>query len=435
MITTKMLPNGLVPYDHQVEAAKEILHNRSAILAFDVGVGKTLTALLAGMAYHEHTGGKVVVVCPPSLITNWIRESKDLVEPIVCSSGKIPAPDMLTERFFLVADEAHYYQNISSQRTRKMLALANEADGTLLMTATPIRNYPSNIFPLLKMIGHPTGVNYAAFERMFCDGKKSGSSNLIDLHRQIAPSLILGSKDDYLYLPTFKRLMVPIEFFGVSKIIFSAALREMGEVYKQRVDDGVISRKGWCIVLLNHLRQATALGKSLKAVSIAKNALENGHQVVIFTNFIKSARYIERHLAISGVSALLGSTPKAQRQGLVDDFQSGQSRFFVMTRAGSAGINLQSGTVFISVDRTWSPFDMVQAEGRIHRNGQNKPCYSLWLQDKVIDPFLDRMMLRKYKAARTVLYGQADTMDGVGDPGVWAETLANFLFGYRELYK
>jgi hypothetical protein len=52
------------------------------------------------------------------------------------------------------------------------------------------------------------------------------------------------------------------------------------------------------------------------------------------------------------------------------------------------------------------------------------------LQDSIIDPFLDRMMLRKYKTARMVLYGTADTMAGVGDPGVWAETLSNFLFGY-----
>jgi hypothetical protein len=77
---------------------------------------------------------------------------------------------------------------------------------------------------------------------------------------------------------------------------------------------------------------------------------------------------------------------------------------------------------------------MVQAEGRIHRNGQQNPCYSIWLQDEVIDPFLDRMMLRKYRIARTILYGQADDMEGVGDPGAWAERLANFIFGYRMLY-
>ena len=429
------LPNGLIPYPHQAEAALDIFHNRNAILAFDVGVGKTLTALVAARLYHKVTGGKVVVVCPPSLITNWQRESQDLIDPIICSSGKIPSPDDFTERFYLIADEAHYYQNISSKRTQKMLALADKADGTLLMTATPIRNYPSNIFPLLKILRHPLGDNYAAFERRYCDGKQAGSSNLVELHSRMATSLILGSKEEYLSLPIFKRIMYPVEFSGAGLIIFEATMRRMNEVYKQRVASKTISGKGWCIVLLNHLRMATALGKSIKAVQIAKKALENGHQVVIFTNFIKSARYIEYNLAESGVSALLGSTPKAQRQGLVDDFQEGESRFFVMTRAGSAGLNLQQGTIFISVDRTWSPFDMIQAEGRIHRNGQNNPCYSIWLQDAIIDPFLDRMMLNKYRVARTALSGQADEMPGVGNPGSWAESLSNFIFNFKELYK
>jgi hypothetical protein len=357
-----------------------------------------------------------------------------LIDPIICSSGKIPSPDDFTERFYLIADEAHYYQNIDSKRTQKMLALTDKSDGTLLMTATPIRNYPSNIFPLLKMLHHPLGNNYAEFERRYCNSKPSGSSNLIELHSRMSASLILGSKGEYLDLPVFQRIMSPVPMVGAGKIIFEATMRRMVEAYKQRIASREISNKGWCIVLLNHLRMATALGKSIEAVRIAKKALGYGHQVVIFTNFIKSARYIEHNLAESGVSALLGSTPKAQRQGLVDDFQEGESRFFVMTRAGSAGINLQQGTVFISVDRTWSPFDMVQAEGRIHRNGQNNPCYSIWLQDAIIDPFLDRMMLKKYRVARTALYGHADEMEGVGDPGAWAESLANFIFGYRALY-
>ncbi len=74
---------------------------------------------------------------------------------------------------------------------------------------------------------------------------------------------------------------------------------------------------------------------------------------------------------------------------------------------------------------------MIQAEGRIHRNGQNNKCYSIWIQDQVIDPYLDHMMLRKYRVAREVLYGTIDTMDGIGDPGSWARDLSNFIFDYK----
>jgi hypothetical protein len=84
--------------------------------------------------------------------------------------------------------------------------------------------------------------------------------------------------------------------------------------------------------------------------------------------------------------------------------------------------------VSISVDRTWSPFDMIQFEGRTHRNGQTKPCYSVWLQDGIVDPYIDNMMMRKYKVARQVLHGNVDNMCGVGAPSDWAERLATYLF-------
>jgi SNF2 family DNA or RNA helicase len=424
------LPNGITPYDHQLDGAREALQQRRSINAFDVGLGKTLTSMIAMMEYQKHTGGKALVVCPPSLITNWQREARGLLELDVRSAGKVPLPDDINGRYFLVADEAHYYQNITSQRTQRMIQLASGADGCLLMTATPIRNYPANIFPLLKIINHPLGSNFEAFKRNFCGGKYSGSTNLLQLHGEIQASLTLGSKDDFLDLPSFTRKMIKVDFDGAAQIIFNAAFHEMRNLYRERVRSGEVSSKGFYIVLLNHLRQAAALGKTFRAARITKKALEAGHQVVVFTNFVKAARYLERHLHEAGVSTLIGSVPKARRQKLIDDFQDGVNHVFAMTRAGSAGINLQEGTVFISVDRTWSPFDMIQAEGRIHRNGQDEPCYSLWLQDSIIDPFLDRMMLRKYKTARMVLYGTADTMEGVGDPGVWAETLSNFLFGY-----
>jgi SNF2 family DNA or RNA helicase len=355
-----ILPNGISPYPHQLDGAKEAILARRSINAFDVGLGKTLTAMLVMMQYQRDINGRAVVVCPPSLIANWQRESHELLNLDVRSAGKVPLPNDIDGRYFLVADEAHYYQNITSQRTQRMIQLANEADGCLMMTATPIRNYPANIFPLLKIIQHPLGNNFEAFKRNFCGGKYSGSTNLLQLHAEIQASLTLGSKDDFLDLPPFTRNMIKVDFNGAAQIIFNAAFHEMRNLYRERVRSGEVSSKGFYIVLLNHLRQAAALGKTFRAAKIAKKALQNGHQVVIFTNFVKAARYLERHLYEAGVSTLIGAVPKAQRQKLIDDFQEGVNHVFAMTRAGSAGINLQEGTVFISVDRTWSPFDMIR---------------------------------------------------------------------------
>ena len=429
MIET-VLPNGMVPYPHQIQAAHEALQSRRFLFAHDVGAGKTLSAILAARTYQQQTGGKVLIVAPASLLTNWEREIDGLLDGIIVSAGKVPiADDFGDDKFYLISDEAHYYQNTSSKRTQKMVKLAKAAQGVLLLTATPIRNYPSNIFPLLKMMGHDLGKNFEAFKRQYCGGSLSGSSNLMELNRRIQTQMIVGDKKDYLDLPPFKRILKQIELHGVGRIMFDKMYYEKRAEYREKVKNKEISKQGFHIVLINHLRMATSIGKSFKAIEIAKSAIENGHQVAIFTNFNQSANLIDRWLDEYGSEMLNGAVPKGKRQGLVDTFQSGKSKVFVMTKAGSAGLNLQKGTVFISVDRTWSPFDMVQAEGRIHRNGQEHPCYSIWLQDSIIDPYLDGMMLKKYAVAREVLHGRRDTMDGLGNPGKWARDLSSLLFG------
>jgi len=435
LLTNGRLPNGWTPYEHQLSAADQIIQNRHALLSFDVGCGKTLTATMAGMAYQKLTGGRTVVIAPASLQVNWRRETQGLLDPSIHSAGKIPTLDDLgSEKFFLVLDEAHYYQNPSSKRTQAVRRLAQAAQGVLPMTATPIRNYPSNLFPLLKLIRHPLGENFDAYKRRYCDDKMSGSSNLMELHRLIQTKLIIAEKEDLLSLPPFDRFTKVVEFDAVGKYVFQKAFMDAKEQYKQRVADGTISDKGWHIVMINNLRQATAKAKAIYAVKLAKKAVDNGHQVIVFTNFKQSSNYIERWLDDYGANAVLlnGSVSKNGRQLLVDEFQSGNSKVFVMTRAGTDGLNLQKGSIAISVDRTWSPFDMLQWEGRIHRNGQENPCFSIWLQDGIIDPYIDNKMMDKYRTVRQILHGTVDDLDGVSSPRDWAERLSNWLFRPKE---
>lgn len=423
------LPNGIQPYKHQIDAANQILNEKSLLLSFDVGGGKTLTAIMAGMGYQALTGGKVVAVVPASVMTNWKRSLDGLADFSVHSSGKIPLPDDFgSDSFFLILDEAHQYQNIDSKRTNAVLALASHAQGTLPLTATPVRNYPSNLFPLLKIIGHRLGNHYGDYENKYCDGKISGSSNLRELSRLIQNKIIIADKEDLNDLPPFTRITKRVSFDTVGKLVFEETYYKLKNDYIERMKSGEVAERAWYIVMINALRLATAKAKAIYAARLANKAVYNGHQVAIFTNFRASASYIHRWCQDNDSLLLTGDVSKSNRQKMVDEFQDGRSKVFVVTRAGTDGINLQKGTMAISVDRTWSPFDMIQFEGRIHRNGQDKPCISIWLQDGIVDPYIDHMMLRKYRVAREALRGTIDTMEGVGAPADWAQTLADHLF-------
>lgn len=429
LLAAGRLPNGMSPYQHQIDAADRIMAEREILLSFDVGGGKTLTALLSGMGYNKLTGGKVVAVVPASLVEGWKRSAHGLIDLDIHSSGKIPRPnDYGSEKFFLILDEAHQYQNPQSKRTGAIQELAFQAQGVLPMTATPIRNYPSNLFPLLRLVGHPLGLSWKLYKETYCDNKHNGSSNLMELSRRIQNKLIIAEKEDLTDLPPFTRITKKVRFDTVGKLVFQSTFDKMKKEYIERVKSGEVSERGWYIVMINNLRVATAKAKAIYAVGLAKKAVDNGHQVAVFTNFKASANYIDRFCEEDNSVLLTGEVTKRNRQKMVDQFQSEESKIFVMTRAGTDGLNLQKGTISIMVDRTWSPFDAIQFEGRTHRNGQTKPCTSIWLQDNIVDPYIDAMMLRKYRVARQVLHGTIDRMDGVGAPADWAETLARYIF-------
>ena len=70
--TTAFVRSRLPPADYQVVAARHLLYNRGVIVAHEVGLGKTLTAILAAeMLLQNNLVDRVVVVTPSFLISNF----------------------------------------------------------------------------------------------------------------------------------------------------------------------------------------------------------------------------------------------------------------------------------------------------------------------------------------------------------------------------
>lgn len=94
------LPSGRTLFKHQEEAKVWLREHRRAILADDMGLGKSLTSLMAARAFEL----PIYVICPASLKINWGREAAMVgVEVTTYSWAKIPAPP--NKDFVLIADE------------------------------------------------------------------------------------------------------------------------------------------------------------------------------------------------------------------------------------------------------------------------------------------------------------------------------------------
>lgn len=74
-----------------------------------------------------------------------------------------------------------------------------------------------------------------------------------------------------------------------------------------------------------------------------------------------------------------GSTPPAKRQDLVDRFNrsppSNSFVFLLSAKAGGTGLNLIGASRLVLFDLDWNPATDLQAMARVHRDGQQRPCY------------------------------------------------------------
>jgi len=143
----------LAPHQRQAVHRIHVLleHFRGAILADEVGLGKSFVAAAVAAAARED----VEVIAPASLVAQWRDTLTDfgIDAPIITHdslAGDRFVPQPNRDRL-LIVDEAHGFRNSATQRYD---ALARRSIGAklLLVTATPICNSPADLFSLVTLI-------------------------------------------------------------------------------------------------------------------------------------------------------------------------------------------------------------------------------------------------------------------------------------------
>jgi len=122
-----------------------------------------------------------------------------------------------------------------------------------------------------------------------------------------------------------------------------------------------------------------ALVKLLKSDSVLKK-----HKVLIFSEFMATARYLKKQLADAGISGVdeVDSSDKRDRGDIIKRFapyyndsssaqlaEKGKDeiRVLISTDVLSEGLNLQDGTRLINYDLHWNPVRLMQRIGRVDR--------------------------------------------------------------------
>ena len=124
------------------------------------------------------------------------------------------------------------------------------------------------------------------------------------------------------------------------------------------------------------LAKAVALRKDLSELRQAEPAM----RAVVFTQYLDLHEASVRGLEQDGFEVLqfTGSSSSRERDDAIRQFQdtsNGKPAVFVITlRSGNVGITLTAASRVYLLEPSLDPAVEVQAAGRIHRLGQNKPC-------------------------------------------------------------
>ncbi len=391
------------PMDHQKVAIEKLLSNDKFILADDMGVGKTTSAVIAAL---ESNVKKILIVCPASLKINWEREIKnytdrrilivegrkwgstfdfyiinyDIVKNYHTTEKSEDSDDyklLVNEKFDLaIIDEAHYISNPAANRTKLLNDVLETIPKVWLLTGTPMTSRPINYFNLLKIVDSPLTLNWQSYVKRYCKGYQfrvggrkiwntSGASNLDELRERTKNIVLRRLKTDVLDLP--EKIIIPI-FLEMKSTFYDEELEEFMRITKDKKDKENIS------VTINRLmkiRQVIAIEKVPYTCELIDKFIEQGKKVIVFTNFTMSLDMLHEKYKKNSVT-LDGRMSKDKRQESVDRFQSEDKiKIFISNiKAGGVGITLTAAEGVIMNDLSFVPADHNQAEDRSYRYGQ-----------------------------------------------------------------
>ena len=413
------LPDGRSLFAHQRAAARWLLARRGAVLADAMGLGKTLTALAAARAMVRAADCRIVVVAPAGLHQHWRQEASALqLQLELLSWARLPA-ELPPAGTVLIADEAHYAQNLQASRTQAFLRLSRHPRlrAVWLLSGTPMKNgRPVQLFPLLAAIGHPLAVDQRAFEERYCQGhwlerggkrqwQAMGATHLEELQRLTRPLVLHRRKQDCLDLPPKQRLMVPVSLSEAEGQGFQHRLQLKVDDYRSRAAAGLVRRDAEVLAVFTALRQISAEYKLPAAMALVQRLLAAGEAVVVFTAFVAAAQLLHARL---GGALLTGRQPAQERQRIVDGFQAGVDPLLVSTfGVGGLGFTLHRARHVVLLERPWTPGDAEQAEDRCHRIGMQGTLHCHWLQLGVADQMVDDLIASKAERIELLLRRRA----------------------------
>jgi SNF2 family DNA or RNA helicase len=445
---------------YQVEAFDAVKDLPYSAVFHEQGLGKTKIGVdLVLYWLRNNSVDSVIIIAKKGLIQNWRDELAihTHLEPRLLSQDSranfyafnSPSPIYLTHyevikseqkrlSLFLrtrkvgaVLDEAHKIKNPDAALTRAFFSLGPGFKKRLIMTGTPVANRPYDIWAQIYFLDEGTslGRDFAAFKADLdltndladdCVAADRFQRALGAVFARIRPFTVRETKGTVdIKLPTKELRNVDVELESRQREIYARFQKDMAAIVVKAnvpmlddaeemlkrllrlvqvasnprlVDDSYHAHPGKFPILLNLIHEAT----------------DAGEKVIVWTSFTDNVDWLARELADFGAVRVHGKRSIFDRDTAIKRFKAeADCRVLIATPAAAKeGLTLTVANHAIFFDRSFSLDDYLQAQDRIHRISQSRPCYiTNLIATGTIDEWVDVLLAAKHLAAQL---GQGD---------------------------
>ncbi len=438
------------------------------ILADDMGLGKTLQVITMVLADKERAaaaeasgnaagtapGGTALVVCPASLVYNWVEEiarfAPEMKSAAVAGNKAarreilrryehydfiITSYDLLKRdidmyeplRFrWQIIDEAQFIKNANSAAAKSVKLV--HAPHKFALTGTPIENRLSELWSIFDYLMPGFLYSYDRFRKEYevpiSKGKDQGRTDA--LKNLISPFILRRKKQDVLKdLPEKLEEIQYAGFEEEQRKLYDSQVTRISKLIDSEETDFDRSRIQ-ILAELTKIRQICCdprllfdnySGNSAKlevCLDLIRSAMDGGHKILLFSQFTSMLSIIEEKLINRGIDyyKITGSTPKEERLRRVKAFNSDDVPLFLISlKAGGTGLNLTGADIVIHYDPWWNQAAQDQATDRAHRIGQTKnvTVYRLIAKDSIEEKIV-KLQESKKELADSVLSGETKSL-------------------------
>ncbi len=460
-----VLEDVLRPYQKQGVAWLRFLRENDfgGILADEMGLGKTLQTLAfvavtrnaeCGMRNRETASRKpYLIVCPTSLVFNWVAEAKKFTPELKVLAlhgagrhelfDKIPESDLVITSYALIRRDAERYremefdtlvldeaQHIKNRQTQNAVAVkAVRAQHRLVLTGTPMENSVLDLWSIFDFLMP----GYLGAAQDF----RERYEQPITRDKDLAAQSRLGRRLRPFILRRLKRDVAKDLPAKLEQVSYCELTEDQQQAYQQilavsrREVMAAVGAQGLAksrMVVLNALLRLRQICCDLRLLKLDEDkftdensgklemfgelleeAMDGGHRVLVFSQFVSMLTLLREKLAADKVEYCYLDGSTMNRGAVVEKFQANEKIpvFLISLKAGGVGLNLTGADTVIHFDPWWNPAVEDQATDRAHRIGQTRvvTSYKLIMRGTVEEKIL-ALQQRKRAVIKATLGGE-----------------------------